>query len=276
MPNWCVNQLKITGDETKILELIELVKSSKSAFDFSKIVPIPNSKFYEFDEGGQNHFQCGCVPVYVELPDLPEVVAYTDKDGKDVMQKQGEWQVDGLVVKRKQETAHTIQGSVEQMFGGIEVCPIHNVEKNSMHPDFWYNWNVKHWGTKWNCTEVEHDRTDNSDLSYKAKIEVGKTWYKFDTAWSPAESLVAALAEKFPTLTFSHSYCEAGEGYAGEVVYRNGLEKSRQEYWNDVLPDEAYILDEEGFNTYDRNYNTFPMTPFEAFCDEYFGGIVGG
>lgn len=269
MPNWCVNQLEISGDETKILELIELVKGNEDTFDFSKIVPIPKSKFYEIDEE-QNHFQCGCVPVYVELPDLPEVVAYSDGNGKDVMRKQGEWQVDGLPVKRKQETNNTIRGSVEQLFGGIEVCPIHNLEKNSMHPDWWYNWNVKHWGTKWNCTEVEHDRKNNSN-------EVGKTWYSFDTAWSPAELVVAALAEKFPTLTLSHRYCEGGEGYAGNVVYINGKEFSRQEYDSgEAFPDEAYYTEEDGFVSDERNFDKVPMTPFESFCNQYFGGVVGG
>ena len=270
MPNWCVNQLDITGDEAEVAKLIELVKGEDDAFDFAKIVPIPSVPFYAANET-QNHFQCGCEPKYVELPELPEVVAYKD-DGKDVMRKQGEWRVGDLPIYKIEQSNGTIQEDASLMFGGSERCPIHRVPKISSHPEWWYNWNVANWGTKWNCLEVWHDRTTEQIT------EVGNTSYNFDTAWSPSEPVIAALAEKFPTLTITHRYCEGGMAYAGQVIYLNGEEISRDEYADgDELPEEAWLKDENGNVEYgERDYDKVPMTAFESFCDEHFGGVVGG
>ena len=271
MPNWCVNQVDIAGEEAEVLRLIELVKGDEDGFDFSKIIPIPESKFYAINEG-QNNFQCGCVQVWVERDDLPEVVSYTDKDGKEVMRKQGHWCVDGIPVKKKFDSNGTIQEDSALYFGGVEVCPIHSEPQNSSHPDWWYNWNVKNWGTKWNCAEVWHDRADDD-----SPVE-GKTSYNFDTAWAPAEPVIAALAEQFPTLLITHRYCEGGMGYAGEVEYANGVASERNEYGSgdDGFPDEAYITEEDGRRGYERDYDAVPQTEFEAFCEEHFGGVVGG
>jgi hypothetical protein len=269
MPNWAVNQLDISGDEKEIVQLIELVKGDEDAFDFAKVVPIPDSPFYAANET-QSHFQCGCVPVYVELPDLPEVVAYTDNDGKEVMRKQGEWRVGDLPIRKITESNGTIEMDSALYFGGSEVCPIHEQLKVSSHPDWWYNWNVANWGTKWNCAEVWHDRDDDKPVE-------GKTSYNFDTAWSPAEPVVAALAKKFPTLTITHRYCEGGMGYAGQVVYLNGEVVSNDIYeQQEGLPDEAYLTEDDGSRSWERDYDKVPMTAFESFCEEHFGGIVGG
>jgi hypothetical protein len=157
------------------------------------------------------------------------------------------------------------------MFGGTELCPDHLVARNSNHPDWWYNWNVEHWGSKWSARDAWHDRTDDD-----SKVE-GKTSYNFDTAWSPAEPVVAALAEQFPTLEITHRYCEGGMGFAGEVVYRAGDEVARNDYSQEDLPDGAlYGEDSEHHDEWDRDYDKVPMTDFEKFCDEHFGGVVGG
>ena len=271
MPNWCVNQLDITGDEAEVARLIELVKGEEDGFDFAKIVPPPDSPFYAANET-QNHFQCGCEPKYVELPELPEVVAYTDNDGKEVMRKQGEWRVGDLPIRKITESNGTIEMDSALYFGGSEICPIHEQLKVSSHPDWWYNWNVRNWGTKWNCGEVWNDREDSGSV-----VE-GTTSYNFDTAWSPAEPIAAALAEQFPSLEIAHRYCEGGMGFAGEVIYRGGEEAIRNDYGDgDALPDEAWLTDEDGEPLYgERDYDKVPQTAFEAFCDEHFGGVVGG
>jgi hypothetical protein len=67
-------------------------------------------------------------------------------------------------------------------------------------------------------------------------------------------------------------------GFAGQVVYLNGEEVARDEYDgdSDKFPDEAWIAEEDGTRGYERDYEKVPMTAFEAFCDEHFGGVVGG
>lgn len=230
MPNWCVNQVDIQGDEAEVARLIEFVKSDESAFTFEKVVPPPTTPMYSSD-ANHNKYVCGC-----------ESVAEPDpkNEGKFV------WVIDGKAV------------------GFYGKCPTHNEPSFGNHPHNWYNWNIENWGTKWSAGEVWHDRADDD-----GNVD-GKTSYNFDTAWSPAEPVIAALATQFPTLRITHRYCEAGMGYAGEVLYADGDEIRREEYDMGEMPDGAFTED------WDRDYDKVPMNSMERFCKEHFGGVVGG
>ena len=230
MPNWCVNQVDIEGDETEVAKLVAFVKSDENSFTFENIVPPPATPMYSSD-CTHNKYVCGC-----------ESVAQPDPENEGKFM----WVIDGKKVEYHGK------------------CPTHNEHSFSNHPDNWYNWNINNWGTKWSAGEVWNDRIDDD-----GKVD-GHTSYNFDTAWSPAEPVVAALAEKFPTLRIAHRYCEAGMGYAGEVLYANGAEIRREDYDMGQMPDGAFTED------WDRDYDKVPMNAMERFCDQHFGGVVGG
>jgi hypothetical protein len=40
MPNWCQNNLEISGDEAEITRLSEIVRNGEKLFDFNKILPM--------------------------------------------------------------------------------------------------------------------------------------------------------------------------------------------------------------------------------------------
>jgi hypothetical protein len=230
MPNWCVNQVDISGDEAEVAKLVEFVKSDENSFTFENIVPPPATPMYSSD-CTHNKYVCGC-----------ESVAQPDPENEGKFM----WVIDGKKVEYHGK------------------CPTHNEHSFSNHPDNWYNWNITNWGTKWSAAEVWNDRIDDD-----GKVD-GHTSYNFDTAWSPAEPVVAALAEKFPTLRIAHRYCEAGMGYAGEVLYADGVEIRREEYDMGQMPDGAFTEE------WDRDYDKVPMNAMERFCDQHFGGVVGG
>ena len=230
MPNWCVNQVDITGDEAEVAKLVAFVKSDENSFTFENIVPPPATPMYSSD-CTHNKYVCGCESVAQPDP---------ENEGRFI------WVIDGKKVEYHGK------------------CPTHNEHSFSNHPDNWYNWNITNWGTKWSAAEVWNDRIDDD-----GKVD-GHTSYNFDTAWSPAEPVVAALAEKFPTLRIAHRYCEAGMGYAGEVLYANGAEIRREDYDMGQMPDGAFTED------WDRDYDKVPMNAMERFCDQHFGGVVGG
>ena len=230
MPNWCVNQVDIEGDEVEVAKLVAFVKSDENSFTFENIVPPPATPMYSSD-CTHNKYVCGC-----------ESVAQPDPENEGKFM----WVIDGKKVEYHGK------------------CPTHNEHSFSNHPDNWYNWNINNWGTKWSAGEVWNDRIDDD-----GKVD-GHTSYNFDTAWSPAEPVVAALAEKFPTLRIAHRYCEAGMGYAGEVLYADGAEIRREDYDMGQMPDGAFTED------WDRDYDKVPMNAMERFCDQHFGGVVGG
>ena len=70
--------------------------------------------------------------------------------------------------------------------------------------DNWYDWCVANWGTKWDASQV-------SINAYSNGITIC-----YDTAWSPPEGVIHALAEKYPTLTFRNHY--AIEGWPGKDI----------------------------------------------------------
>ncbi len=79
----------------------------------------------------------------------------------------------------------------------------------------WYDWSIANWGTKWNsygyqtCTEKDFDGTTLT----------------FDTAWSNPQPVIAALAAKYPDLSFSHKWADEDLGYnVGEKEYTDGEE----------------------------------------------------
>jgi hypothetical protein len=75
----------------------------------------------------------------------------------------------------------------------------------------WYEWNVEHWGTKWDV-DVEDARAEPREISMS-----------FDTAWAPPEPFVLAVSEVFPGLTFGLEYEEPGADFQGYVIVRDGV-----------------------------------------------------
>ena len=73
----------------------------------------------------------------------------------------------------------------------------------------WYSWANKHWGTKWDCYEVE------------LMHEKNYTCYSFDTAWSPPTEWIKKVSRKFPHLKFNVEWAEEG-GHGGRFMYQGG------------------------------------------------------
>ena len=76
-----------------------------------------------------------------------------------------------------------------------------------------YEWCVQHWGTKWGLYDIQV--TD-------AEPDAGYLTYCFQTAWSPPEPVVRAMAKRFLALTFDLSYYEGGMGFQGHLELEGG------------------------------------------------------
>lgn len=101
--------------------------------------------------------------------------------------------------------------------------PTQDVAKKS--PNWWYNWNIENWGTKWGA--------------YSFKREAINVFY-FETAWSSVPLIVSAISKAFPEVTIIYKWADEDSGYnCGVATYKNGLLK-------EVKPDggsiEAYDI----------------------------------
>ena len=76
------------------------------------------------------------------------------------------------------------------------------------HPDYWYNWCVNNWGTKWDIG------SDNGEVhGLNPTIVDNEATMSFDSAWSPPIGLYEELVLRgFRVVA---SYFEPGMGYCG-------------------------------------------------------------
>jgi len=91
----------------------------------------------------------------------------------------------------------------------------YNEQKDN--PDYWYNWNIKNWGTKWDAGSTAfiggyQRNTDGTSTAF----------YIFDTAWAPPEAWLVHVAPLYPTLSFKLEYREEGMGFSGILGLHRG------------------------------------------------------
>jgi len=104
----------------------------------------------------------------------------------------------------------------------------HSYQATQGEPDYWHNWNVKNWGTKWDLgdeTYVTHSNHNDN----KRTLE-----YSFETAWAPPTEWLTHVAALYTTLSFKLSYSEEGMGFSGILGFHNGREVENQ-YWEGTV-----------------------------------------
>lgn len=75
-------------------------------------------------------------------------------------------------------------------------------------PNWWYNWNLKNWGTKWNSY-------DNSSESYNS--------FLFNTAWNGVLNLMIKISEQNNGIWIYYQYASEDTGYnCAEYIIFNG------------------------------------------------------
>lgn len=91
----------------------------------------------------------------------------------------------------------------------------------------WYDWALKNWGTKWNCTAIdEWDITHRKNNEIYAQINV-------DTAWSPPTEFLINASKIYPSLTFSNEFYEEGNCFIGShVILKGYFESKLQPDWD--------------------------------------------
>lgn len=95
----------------------------------------------------------------------------------------------------------------------------------------WYNWNVSHWGTKWDASDVTCTRDEDT------------LHYTFSTAWSPPAPVFAAVSVANPDLHFRFVY-EEEQGWGGVVEAKAGQATVIKEW--DIPASHAEIVERGG------------------------------
>ena len=96
----------------------------------------------------------------------------------------------------------------------------------------WYNWNNSNWGTKWDVAVSDDDKYPNTELiEHKSEGEDQWLVYKYETAWSPAVTILTKLSNLVPNSLLTLEY-EEETGWGGEYEIVRGEVKEILEYEN--------------------------------------------
>tara|TARA_B100000131_G_scaffold221323_1_gene212831 strand:- start:22912 stop:23643 length:732 start_codon:yes stop_codon:yes gene_type:complete len=200
MPNWCTNNVKISGPAKTLALLVSKIKKHGEIFSATFPPPEELTSVSAGSEELMYHIYYGEIPSYIfgwadvlasgitkEDPDCREkLIDYFSKEGR------------GFSKEKADQYKHNMD-----THGHLT----------------WYSWCVENWGTKW---DVSVDDLHNDYLP-AARMDEDTYWeFSFETAWSPPEGWVAETSLLYPDLVFTLEYSELGMFFAGFKEYING------------------------------------------------------
>ena len=104
----------------------------------------------------------------------------------------------------------------------------------------WYNWNTSNWGTKWDVAVRDGEEYPDTELiEHKSEGEDQWLVYKYQTAWSPAGTIVEKLSKLVPNCVLTLEY-EEETGWGGELEFVNGENTAEFDYENRCRDCEEY------------------------------------
>ena len=189
MPNYCMNKLELVGDQKEVAQLLKWVKGPDNAFDFQRIIPMPES--IKDTERGSISFASEAVCLYLQDKTVSNHLQWLMERNQIAMEK-----LDATIEKWEKEKK-------------IDLAMGYRIIANRLAYNGcgdWYEWCIENWGTKWEACETE----------------VVDNVINFETAWSPCTPIVEKLAELFPEIQFIYTYFEPGVSLAGIEKYQNG------------------------------------------------------
>lgn len=165
MPNWCENTLFVSGDKNQIEKFKKQAKGEETALSFANFISMPKEL-----EG------IGSPPDIVLEKEYGEAV----KEAKKLAKEDPRFGL-SLPITKKMKKDYT------KRFGALN----------------WYDWQIKHWGTKWDVDASLNSENENELV------------YSFDSAWSPPGAWLRKVSELFLNLKFKLEYDEPGMGFKG-------------------------------------------------------------
>ena len=182
MPNWCYNRLELNGSE----EAIRAFRDGMKAFVESQNAN-PN------DPVNPDEFDFNFV---IPMPsDIRNTTSPRPATEAEIRKMAEDYKWDEETLNWRLETA--ISEEEKARYASL---------KESYGVETWYDWAIREWGTKWNACDSELVRNEPTSLMWR-----------FETAWSSPDPILAMIAVKFPNLKVlsEHEF----EGEDGRVLH---------------------------------------------------------
>ena len=189
MPNYVKNIIIMYGSEEDKAKVREYIKGKDTAFDFNKLIPMPEALNIECSSVSSDS-----LTVYRYLQNKSKL-SEKMKQLIKTMSKDGE-STDDMIARLQKEKRLNLE---------LGRKAAENFEKYGA-PDFYY-WRISNWGTKWNAMDAS---TDNDRIV-------------FETAWSAPLRLINVLSARFPQVEFEYKWSDEDIGQnCGEGTFCKG------------------------------------------------------
>jgi hypothetical protein len=188
MPNWCNNNLYVSGpsDARLVFALAAKGNGERNDFSLNNLLPCPAS-LNEVSAGSDE------IAYDVMFGDLSKIECYA------WIPAQIKGDREALISFLSDHYARPMREIGQKMKDNLD-------NYGATH---WYDWCVKNWGTKW-------------DVDGQLISDDGALSYSFESAWSPPSEGLREISAKFPELVFALEYFENGMCFAGKIVFQNG------------------------------------------------------
>lgn len=181
MPNHIQNRLKIVASPERVKEVFAAMSDEDGFIDFEKIIPSPQS----IKDVGEIHY--GIVDAVKNAFGAP-------------------LHSNDLIASLQAQNRAKNKLKPEDHDAFIKAC----VAYKETGFCYWYDWNIAHWGTKWNAYD-QPDKRDTKDTRH------------FNTAWSCPVGIVNKIAELFPDVEMFWDYADENSGSnTGRIKIKNG------------------------------------------------------
>lgn len=224
MPNHVTNKVEISS--TNAAEAIAFMKGDDRAFDFGKIIPMPES--LNIGSGSLTDFALAYALANGEKSELSQ--EQIEKYFED-----GFFDSKSALAKRALERAYDYVGESQEKRDELlklGQTVISNVDTYGCKT--WYEWSIQNWGTKWNAYD----------------ISVSDNVLEFDTAWASPTPVLEKWIAQFK-LTCTVKAFDEGYNFWFVKIYADGaLVRERGSHPEDrdalALELKGYSSDEEG------------------------------
>lgn len=213
MPNHVTNIIKLSGDDKRIAQMLDEVKSDDlgiGTLDFNKVIPMPES-------------------LNIQSGSMTEKGLKAYKGFMEVYTLCGTRNMDKLleIPKEVEEAFLKIRTDISPEEFELGRKAFQNEQKYGATD--WYHWCINNWGTKWNS--YGYDGYDSSNAPETHTLS-------FNTAWSAPHKVLEALTQKYPDIEFTHEWADEDFGQnCGRAIYLGG---ERTELYFPETQKEAY------------------------------------
>lgn len=221
MPNYVTNIIFINGPAEQVSKLLDQIAfdGKPGTFDFNKVIPMP--KGLDLTEGSVAE---KALDVYLSVmnPDnRSKLVAGEKLTAEEFLSAVQDaracrhFYIPATQLSDKQIAEIVENSKVKTPESLIRMGKQYLTNYREYGATTWYDWSIKHWGTKWNNapdTPVWDEKTG---------------CLHFDTAWSMPEPIFKELSRQYPDLNLDVSWADEDIGYnVGNREYKNGKQIS--------------------------------------------------